>query len=153
MGVLLLKSALEPHTEAACPPCRLIQLNWMTNKVYFFSKADLERRTEAATPLRDGWGVTHNGSALVVSDGSASLHWLDPESLKLLHSVQVGSRIWGLGAPLGAGGIQDPGFRARETVRPSMQLADRAPAAGGQAVVPRPACLHWPSACQPTRAA
>ena len=102
-------------TEAICSPCRLIQLNWMTNKVYFFSKTDLERRTEAATPLRDGWGVTHNGSALVVSDGSASLHWLDPESLKLLHSVQVGSRVWG--------------FRVWGLERSSRQQADKAPPA------------------------
>ena len=68
---------------------RLIQLNWLTNKVYLFSKGDLTQRSEAATPLKDGWGVTHNGSALVVSDGSAMLHWLDPESLKLLHSLEV----------------------------------------------------------------
>ena len=73
------------------PGRRLIQLNWMTNKAYLFHKRDLALRTEAATPLKDGWGVTHNGSALIVSDGSAQLHWLDPKTLQLLHSLQVGA--------------------------------------------------------------
>ena len=61
----------------------------MSNKVYIYQKADLDVRVQAATPLRDGWGITSNGSALIVSDGSADLHWLDPLSLQLLKTVQV----------------------------------------------------------------
>ena len=62
----------------------------MTNKVYWFNKQDLSK-SEAASPLKDGWGVTRNGnsSALVVSDGSDRLYWLDPSDLAVQRTVQV----------------------------------------------------------------
>ncbi|KAK9807120.1 hypothetical protein WJX73_007187 [Symbiochloris irregularis] len=68
---------------------RLVQLLWLTNKVYIYPKGDLTTRTEGRTPLRDGWGITSNGSALVVSDGSTMLHWLHPDTLQSIRSVQV----------------------------------------------------------------
>lgn len=62
----------------------------MTNKIYLFDKANLTK-TEAKTPLKDGWGVTQTGntSALVVSDGSDRLYWLDPVTLEVQRTLQV----------------------------------------------------------------
>lgn len=74
---------------------RLIQLTWMSNRVYVYQKADLNSVVPASTPLRDGWGITSNGSAVIVSDGSTHLYWLDPDSLQLLRSVEV--RVMGVG--------------------------------------------------------
>ena len=40
-------------------------------------------------PLKDGWGATTDGRHLIVSDGSANISFLDPNSLQLVRSVAV----------------------------------------------------------------
>lgn len=37
----------------------------------------------------EGWGLASDGRQLVVSDGSSSLHFVDPEGFRLLRSVEV----------------------------------------------------------------
>jgi glutamine cyclotransferase len=41
------------------------------------------------SPLRDGWGLATDGEALIASDGSARLTWLDPATLAARRSVMV----------------------------------------------------------------
>jgi glutamine cyclotransferase len=47
------------------------------------------------TPIREfdytteGWGLTHNGSHLIMSDGTSNLYFLDPETLSVVDYVQV----------------------------------------------------------------
>jgi glutamine cyclotransferase len=40
----------------------------------------------------EGWGLTHDGQRLIMSDGSATLHFLDPETLAETGQVQVTDR-------------------------------------------------------------
>lgn len=70
-------------------PRRLIQLTWMGPKTYIYEKDNLDNVTQTFTPLKDGWGITSNGTALLASDGSSNLYWLDPDSLKLMSTVQA----------------------------------------------------------------
>jgi glutamine cyclotransferase len=37
----------------------------------------------------EGWGLTHNGSALIMSDGTATLYFLDPETFQTINQVEV----------------------------------------------------------------
>ncbi|MDR2213744.1 MAG: glutaminyl-peptide cyclotransferase, partial [Pseudomonadales bacterium] len=37
----------------------------------------------------EGWGITHDGTELIVSDGTAILRFLDPATLKETHRVAV----------------------------------------------------------------
>jgi glutamine cyclotransferase len=37
----------------------------------------------------EGWGITHNGESLIVSDGSATLYFLDPATFEVLNRIQV----------------------------------------------------------------
>ena len=37
----------------------------------------------------EGWGMTHDGKALILSDGTANLRFLDPRSLKVTKSLPV----------------------------------------------------------------
>jgi hypothetical protein len=42
------------------------------------------------TPLKDGWGLTTDGSLLVASDGSDQLYWLDPaNNFKIVKQTRV----------------------------------------------------------------
>ena len=37
----------------------------------------------------EGWGLTHDGEKLIMSDGSSTLTFLDPDSFKVLNTVKV----------------------------------------------------------------
>lgn len=38
--------------------------------------------------MQDGWGLTTDGKVIFGSDGTSTLYWLDPKSLKGLANVQ-----------------------------------------------------------------
>ncbi|NLY94861.1 MAG: glutaminyl-peptide cyclotransferase [Myxococcales bacterium] len=66
----------------------LILLTWQTGKAFRF-------RAETFEPLGEhdyegeGWGLTFDGSRLVMSDGSATLQFRDPRTFALLSTVDV----------------------------------------------------------------
>jgi glutamine cyclotransferase len=69
---------------------QLIQLTWQTN-VGFVYDLDTFRPVRQFTYPGEGWGLTHDGTRLVMSDGAPSgeLRFLDPASLKELGRVTV----------------------------------------------------------------
>ena len=66
----------------------LIQLTWTTQKGFVYDRTTFK-------PLRtfqytgEGWGLTHNADALIMSDGSASLRFLDPKTMSETHRILV----------------------------------------------------------------
>ena len=58
---------------------QLIQLTWVTNIgfVYDFATFKELRRFNYAG---EGWGITHDGTRLIMSDGSPNLRFLDPST-------------------------------------------------------------------------
>lgn len=67
---------------------RLIQLTWDTNVAFVYDLASFK-------PLRtfsyvgEGWGLTHDDRRLIMSDGSSTLRFLDPETFQVIGTVQV----------------------------------------------------------------
>jgi glutamine cyclotransferase len=57
----------------------VFQLTYTSNLgfVYDRDSLELQRTFSYAT---EGWGLTHDGDSLIMSDGTASLHFLDPDS-------------------------------------------------------------------------
>jgi glutamine cyclotransferase len=67
---------------------RIYQLTWK-NKVgfiYDLETFDLQHTWNYTT---EGWGLTHDGKQLILSDGTANLYFLDPETLKVLRTLPV----------------------------------------------------------------
>ena len=62
-------------------------LTWREREVLVYS-LDLVLQSTLSIDT-DGWGLTHNGSALIVSDGTSSLYYRDPATMRLLRRVQV----------------------------------------------------------------
>ena len=64
------------------------QLTWTQHLLHTYDPASL-----TATGTRryrfEGWGLTTNGRQLIASDGSATLRWLDPASLRVTKTVTV----------------------------------------------------------------
>jgi len=67
---------------------KIIQLTWKSNTGFVYDKHSFELLQEFYYPT-DGWGITHNGSLLIMSDGTATLFFLDPETFEVVRQVEV----------------------------------------------------------------
>jgi glutamine cyclotransferase len=67
---------------------RLIQLTWQNHVgfVYNLSSFELLSQFNLST---EGWGLTYNGTHLILSDGSSRLYFLDPDTFEAVGSVIV----------------------------------------------------------------
>jgi len=67
---------------------RIYQLTWREQTGLVYDKATFELQQQFTYPT-EGWGITFDGTRLIVSDGTARLYFWDPESLTELGSVEV----------------------------------------------------------------
>jgi glutaminyl-peptide cyclotransferase len=58
----------------------LYQLTWQSHLGFVYDKASFAFRRAWSYPT-EGWGLTHDGTRLIMSDGTSTLHFLDPETL------------------------------------------------------------------------
>lgn len=67
---------------------RLLQLTWKAQTLFVYDAATLKKLF--TLPYRgEGWGLTHNGERLIVSDGSARLQFRAAHDFSLQRSVAV----------------------------------------------------------------
>jgi glutamine cyclotransferase len=67
---------------------KIIQLTWQSNKGLVYNRNSFELLREFYYPTQ-GWGITYNGSRLIMSDGTATLRFLDPETFEEVGQVEV----------------------------------------------------------------
>lgn len=67
---------------------RLIQLTWRNGVGFVYDFKSFEPKTKFEYP-GEGWALTHDGQRLIMSDGTAELRFLDPETLKETGRVKV----------------------------------------------------------------
>lgn len=67
---------------------RIYQLTWKDQKGFIYSRADFKPLGEFAYQ-GEGWGLTHNGKSVIMSDGTATLRFLDPETLAQQSTLAV----------------------------------------------------------------
>lgn len=84
---------------------RLLQLTWNSQVGFIYDRAGLKPRGTFSYP-GEGWGLTHDKNRLIMSDGTATLRFLDPKTLRETGRLSVHSN----GAPL-------PGLNELEFVR------------------------------------
>jgi glutamine cyclotransferase len=60
---------------------KVVQLTWKARKGFVYERATLKPLGEFAYPT-EGWGITHDGERLIMSDGSATLRFLDPKTFE-----------------------------------------------------------------------
>lgn len=68
---------------------RLYQITWKTNNMIITSAKNFSDSKTLKTPLMDGWGLCTDGKSLILSNSTAALSWLDPNSLALQRTVTV----------------------------------------------------------------
>lgn len=63
------------------------QMTWQEHRVFVFGPG-FKHEPELSNP-REGWGLTHNGSELIASDGSDTLFFLSPHDFSVRRRLKV----------------------------------------------------------------
>ncbi|HOE35626.1 MAG TPA: glutaminyl-peptide cyclotransferase [Anaerolineaceae bacterium] len=90
-GVALLEKRLEEQYFAeglTLLDGRLYQLTWKENKGFIYNPADFSLEGTFTYGM-EGWGLTTDGSSLILSDGSAVLYFIDPKTMQTTRTLQV----------------------------------------------------------------
>ena len=61
----------------------IYQLTWRNNVVFVYTLKDFKKVKEFPISTQ-GWGITHDGTRLIVSTGSGELYFYDPSTFRLL---------------------------------------------------------------------
>jgi glutamine cyclotransferase len=67
---------------------RIIQLTWQAKEGFVYDKESFELLRNFDYPT-EGWGITHDGKQLIMSDGSTNLYLLDPGTFVETGRIQV----------------------------------------------------------------
>jgi glutamine cyclotransferase len=70
---------------------RILQLTWKSHTGFIYDKNSFEMLGQFNYPT-EGWGLTQDGQHLIMSDGTATLHFLDPVTLEETGQLQVLAR-------------------------------------------------------------
>jgi glutaminyl-peptide cyclotransferase len=66
----------------------IYQLTWRNRAMLVYGKSDLQ--FQRVLPLAgEGWGLTHNGTDLIYSDGSEKLYFMSPATASILRTITV----------------------------------------------------------------
>jgi glutamine cyclotransferase/plastocyanin len=66
----------------------IVQLTWKSRVGFVYDKESFEKLSEFNYNSQ-GWGITHDGESLIMSDGTATLHFLNPETFEETSTVGV----------------------------------------------------------------
>jgi glutamine cyclotransferase len=90
-GSVLAEVALDPKYFAeglVLLDGKLYQLTWQENTGFIYDADTLEHLSSFHYQTQ-GWGLTTDGSALILSDGTNTLYWLDPGTMQVVRQVRV----------------------------------------------------------------
>ncbi len=66
----------------------LVLLTWQEHQGFVYDKDDFTQ-TGTFDYLTEGWGLTQDGDRLIMSDGTSTLSFLDPETFEVIGTVTV----------------------------------------------------------------
>ncbi len=70
---------------------RVIQLTWQSNVGFVYDKNSFELLQEF-NYATEGWGITHDGKRLIMSDGTSTLYFLNPDTFAEIGRIEVSDR-------------------------------------------------------------
>ncbi len=68
---------------------KIYQLTWQNKIIYQYDINNIKKPIQTFSWPYEGWGITHNDSLLIISDGSANLYFVNPTDLKVMSTISV----------------------------------------------------------------
>jgi glutamine cyclotransferase len=68
---------------------KVFQLTYKKKVGFVYDATTYKKLREFSIPSKEGWGLTTDGSSLIMSDGTYILTYLDPETLKVTKTITV----------------------------------------------------------------
>lgn len=74
---------------------KLYQLTYQNNIVYVYNLSDLSKPIKTFPWNSEGWGMTNNGTELIISDGQpeGNLYFINPDDFRINRIVQVKDNV------------------------------------------------------------
>jgi glutamine cyclotransferase len=69
----------------------LVQLTWQSHVAFVYDRATF-RLLRTFSYTGEGWGLTHDAKSLILSDGTSTLRFFDPETFKEVRRITVTDR-------------------------------------------------------------
>lgn len=67
---------------------KVYQITWQNKKGFVYDLKTFKQLQEF-NYNHEGWGITHNGSELIISDGSSNIYFWDPATLKEVRRISI----------------------------------------------------------------
>lgn len=67
---------------------KIIQLTWKSSTGFVYDKNTFELLREFSYPT-EGWGITHDGERLIMSDGTSTLYFMNPQTFERVGQLEV----------------------------------------------------------------
>lgn len=68
---------------------RIYQLTYKSQVGFIYDKSSFQEIQKVYYQNREGWGLTHNGEELIMSDGTNVIYFLDPEMFTINRQLEV----------------------------------------------------------------
>ncbi|MEQ1553888.1 MAG: glutaminyl-peptide cyclotransferase [Ferruginibacter sp.] len=68
---------------------KLYQLTWQTHDVFVYDVKDITKVIKKFTWPYDGWGLTNNGTDLILTTGGSDLYFVNPETFAIKNTVHI----------------------------------------------------------------
>ena len=65
---------------------KVYELTWTTGTGFIYDAKTFKKLGEFTIPVKEGWGMTTNGTDLIMSDGTSNVTWVDPVTF---HPVRI----------------------------------------------------------------
>ena len=68
---------------------KIYQLTWQSNIVYVYDISNINKPVKSFNWPFEGWGITNNGTELIISDGTANIYFVNPQDFKVQRTISV----------------------------------------------------------------
>lgn len=68
---------------------KIYQLTWESHVVYVYDVNNIDKPINTFKWPYEGWGLTNNGTDLIISDGSQKLFFVNPDDFRLQRTISV----------------------------------------------------------------
>lgn len=68
---------------------KIYQLTWQSNMVYVYDLSNIDKPIKTFTWPYEGWGITNNGTELIISDGTANIYFVNADSFTVKRRITI----------------------------------------------------------------